>query len=67
MGEPARGGVASKLRRRIGSATIRGPGARLEVPALFSGLDDVALVGEPVEERGRPLGIAEDARPFAEV
>lgn len=57
--EPARGGVASKLRRRIGSATIRGSGARLEAPALVSGFDDVAMVGEPVEQHDRPLGVAE--------
>src|SRR5690554_4215857 len=42
-----------------------GSGAVLEAPALVAGLDDVAVVGEPVEERGRHLGVAEDARPFA--
>jgi len=44
-----------------------GSGAGLEAPALVAGLDDVAVVGEPVEERGRHLGVAEDGGPFAEV
>ena len=42
-------------------------GAGLEAPALVAGLDDVAVVGEAVEERGRHLGVAEDGGPFAEV
>ena len=41
-------------------------GAVLEAPALVAGLDDVAVMGEAVEQRGGHLGIAEDARPFAE-
>ena len=47
----------------------RGPGsgACLEAPAFVAGLDDVAVMGEPVEERGRHLGVAEDRGPFAEV
>ncbi len=36
-----------------------GPGAVLEVPPLVGGLDDVEVVGEPVEERGGHLGVAE--------
>jgi hypothetical protein len=38
----------------------------LEAPALVAGLDDFAVVGQPVEERGGHLGVAEDARPLAE-
>src|SRR5208282_4289168 len=41
-------------------------GAVLEAPALVAGLDDVAVMGEAIEERGGHLGIAEHARPFAE-
>jgi hypothetical protein len=41
-------------------------GAVLESPAFVAGLDDVAMVGEAVEERGGHLRIAEDGRPFAE-
>ena len=40
--------------------------AVFESPALVAGLDDVAVVGEPVEERGGHLGVAEDDGPFAE-
>jgi hypothetical protein len=41
-------------------------GAVLEAPALVAGLDDVAMMGEAVEQRGRHLGIAEHSLPFAE-
>ena len=34
----------------------------LEAPTVVAGLDDVAVVGEAVEERSRHLGIAEDGR-----
>ena len=37
-----------------------------EAPAGVAGLDDVAVVGQAIEQRGRHLGITEDARPFAE-
>ena len=40
--------------------------AALEAPAVVTGLDDVAVVGEAIEQRGGHLGITEDARPFAE-
>ena len=40
--------------------------AVLEAPALVTGLDDVAVMSEPVEERRRHLGIEEHVRPFAE-
>ena len=43
-----------------------GSGAVLEAPALVAGLDDVAMMGQPVEQRRRHLGVAEHARPFAE-
>jgi hypothetical protein len=38
----------------------------LEAPAVVAGLDDVAVVGQAIEQRGRHLGITEDARPFTE-
>src|SRR5271166_7206583 len=41
-------------------------GAVFEAPAVVSGLYDVAVMGEAVEQRGRHLRIAEHARPFAE-
>ncbi len=37
--------------------------AAFESEAVVSGLDDVAVVGQTVEQRGRHLGIAEGARP----
>jgi hypothetical protein len=40
--------------------------ARLKAPAVVAGLDDVTVMGQPVEQRGRHLGIAEHARPFSE-
>jgi transposase-like protein len=43
-----------------------GSGAVLEAPAVVAGLDDVAVMGQPIEQRGGHLGVAEDARPFAE-
>ena len=38
----------------------------LEAPGLVAGFDDLAVVGEAVEERRRHLGVAEDGGPFAE-
>jgi hypothetical protein len=40
--------------------------AAFESPAVVAGLDDVAIVGQAVEERGCHLGVAEHAGPFAE-
>ena len=40
--------------------------ACFEAEALVSGLQDVAAVGETVEERGRHLGVPKDGGPFAE-
>jgi hypothetical protein len=37
-----------------------------EPPALVAGLDDVAVVGQPVEQGGRHLRITEHRRPLAE-
>jgi hypothetical protein len=41
-------------------------GSAFEAPALISSFDDVAVVGQVIEQRGRHLGITEDARPFTE-
>ena len=38
-----------------------------EAPTVVAGFDDLAVVGQPIEERGRHLGVAEDGRPFPEV
>jgi hypothetical protein len=37
-----------------------------EAEAVVSGLQDLATVGQAVEECGRHLGVAEDGGPFAE-
>src|SRR5262249_6989802 len=57
-------GVAQRIAvaRSLGGVS----GAVLEAPGVVSGLDDVAVMSEPVEERGGHLGVAEDAGPFAE-
>ena len=43
-----------------------GSGAVLEAPALVAGLDDLAMMGETVEQGCGHLGVAEDGWPFAE-
>src|SRR5207344_1633621 len=40
--------------------------AAFKTPAVVTGLDDVAVVSQAVEQRGGHLGVAEHARPFAE-
>jgi hypothetical protein len=48
--------------------TLLGLGrAAAEADGLVAGLYDVAVVGQAVEQRGGHLGVAEAARPFAEV
>ena len=37
-----------------------------EAPTFVAGLDDLAVMGQPVEQRSRHFGVAEDAGPFAE-
>jgi hypothetical protein len=41
-------------------------GSAFEAPAVIASLDDVAVVRQAIEQRGRHLGITEDARPFSE-
>ena len=41
-------------------------GAAFEAPAVVAGLDDIAVVGQSIEQRGRHLGVAEHTRPFTE-
>ncbi len=53
-------------RSRLGPAFPRRSGSVLEAPALVAGLEDVAVMGQTVEERGDHLCITEDAGPFAE-
>lgn len=38
--------------------------AVFEPEAVVSGLEDMAVMGQPVEQRGRHLGVAEYAGPF---
>src|ERR1700730_4215729 len=40
--------------------------AVFEAPALVAGFDDFAVMRQSIEQRGRHLGVCEDARPFAE-
>jgi hypothetical protein len=40
--------------------------AALETPAVIAGFDDVAMVGQAIEQRGGHLGVAEHAGPFTE-
>jgi hypothetical protein len=40
--------------------------AVFEAPGLVASFDDLAVMGEPVEQRGGHLGVAEDGWPFAE-
>jgi len=42
-----------------------GSDAVLKAPALVPGLDDFAVVGQPVQQRRCHFGVAKDARPFA--
>jgi hypothetical protein len=59
-------GHAPLGRARVGvaQAAFGRAGAVFEAPAFVSGLDDVAVMGERVEERGGRLGVAEHARPL---
>jgi hypothetical protein len=36
--------------------------AALEAPAVVSGFDDIAVVSEAIEQRGRHLGVTEHRR-----
>ena len=38
----------------------------LEAPAVVPGLDDVAVVGQTIQQRAGHLGVHKDARPFTE-
>ena len=40
--------------------------AVFESPAIVAGLDDLTMMGEPIEESGGHLGIAEHGGPFTE-
>src|SRR5581483_11154664 len=40
--------------------------AAFESPTVVAGLDDVAVMGQPVEQRGGHLGVAKHAGPFSE-
>ena len=41
--------------------------AALEAPTVVSGFDDIAVVGQAIEQRGGHLGVAEHTWPFTEV
>jgi hypothetical protein len=40
--------------------------AAFESPTVITGLDDVAVMGQPVEQRSGHFGVAKHAGPFAE-
>ncbi len=40
--------------------------ARLEPETVVAGFDDVAMMGEAIEERRRHFGVAKNSGPFAE-
>ena len=41
-------------------------GSALEAPTVVAGFDDVAMVGQAIEQRSGHLCVAEHARPFTE-
>ncbi len=53
-------------RRALASAGGVILGSTFEAPAVVSGFDDIAVVGEAIEQCGRHFGVGEDARPFTE-
>lgn len=63
------GGAGWGCAARSGALILR-PGLALravfEAPGLVAGLDDLAVMREPVEQCRGHLGVAEDGRPFAE-
>ena len=52
--------------KRAAGTACAGSGAVLEAPALVAGLDDLAMVGQAIEQGCGHLGVAEDGGPFAE-
>ncbi len=59
-------GVAQPDRARLIGFSALASRSSPETPGLVPGLDDLAMVGGPVKQRGVHLCIAEGARPFAE-
>ena len=47
--------------KRAAGTACAGSGAVLEAPALVAGLDDLAMVGQAVEQGCGHLGVAEEA------
>jgi hypothetical protein len=54
-------------RRQLTALRIDRASSIEEPIGLVAGLDDVAVMGEPVEQRGRHLGVAEHRGPSAKV
>ena len=48
------------------SFLFRDLGAGFEAISVIADLENVAAVGEPIEERGGHFGVPEDRHPFAE-
>ena len=51
---------------KAGQALGGASGAVFEAPGLVACFDDLAVMGEAVQERGGHLGIAKHCRPFSE-
>lgn len=54
----------SGLRRPPGAGCLVIIAAALEAPTAVPGFDDIAVMVETIEQRGRHFGVREDARPF---
>lgn len=54
-----------RVNRRDGGPGEGFSASVLEAPAVVAGFDDVAMVGNAVEQRGRHLGVTEDGWPLA--
>ena len=63
-GRSPTGGTIRATRISIGYGD--GSASVFEAPAVITCLDDVAVMGDAIEQRGGHLGIAEHGRPFAE-
>ena len=63
VAEPHIAEQSRSWRARVASGRLC---AVLEAPAVVAGLDDVAVVGEPIEHGGCHFGVAEHLRPIGE-
>jgi hypothetical protein len=50
-------------RQRIGTPVVA---TAFEAPAVVSGFDDIAVMGQPIEQRRCHLGVGEHTQPLTE-